>query len=155
MRVFYLLEARAQPLGRNYEWCNRLGIRARTKNACSMLYSACARAAQAMGYDKIQTYILVTEPGTTLKASGWYLDKELCGDKRGTRFHKNRKDSAKRQEVGHEQIRNSVGRKTLRRGRKPRLGASRRGDLGESGAIGIPQIGLAGTFLKHTERTRR
>jgi hypothetical protein len=76
-----------------------------TKNACSMLYSACARAAQAMGYDKIQTYILVTEPGTTLKASGWILDKALSGDKRGTRFGKNRKDNLQRQEAGHEAIR--------------------------------------------------
>lgn len=85
-----------------------------TKNACSMLYSACARAAQAMGYDKIQTYILVTEPGTTLKASGWNLDKELCGDNRGTRFHKNRKDGLQRQEAGHEAVRKQRWAKDLR-----------------------------------------
>lgn len=42
-----------------------------TPNACSMLYAACARAAQAMGFYKIQTYILDTEPGTSLKAAGW------------------------------------------------------------------------------------
>lgn len=45
-----------------------------TKNACSSLYSAAARAAQAMGYDRIQTYILEDEPGTSLRASGWSLD---------------------------------------------------------------------------------
>ena len=42
-----------------------------TPNACSMLYGAAARAAQAMGYDSIQTFILDSEPGTSLKAAGW------------------------------------------------------------------------------------
>lgn len=44
-----------------------------TKNACSMLYSACWRVARNMGYRKLITYILNTEPGTSLKASGWRL----------------------------------------------------------------------------------
>ena len=48
-----------------------------TKNACSMLYGACARAAQAMGYDVIKTFILKSEPGTSLKASGWLADGEV------------------------------------------------------------------------------
>ncbi len=42
-----------------------------TKNACSILYAACARAALAMGFESIQTFILESEPGTSLKASGW------------------------------------------------------------------------------------
>jgi hypothetical protein len=42
-----------------------------TKNACSLLYSASARVAKELGYEKIQTYILDTEPGTSLIASGW------------------------------------------------------------------------------------
>lgn len=42
-----------------------------TPNACSMLYAAAARAATALGYTKIQTYILASESGTTLKAAGW------------------------------------------------------------------------------------
>jgi hypothetical protein len=42
-----------------------------TYNACSILYAASARAAKAMGYVWIQTYILQNEPGTSLKASGW------------------------------------------------------------------------------------
>jgi len=41
------------------------------KNACSMLYAAAARAARAMGYRKIVTYTLDTEPGTSLRAAGW------------------------------------------------------------------------------------
>lgn len=42
-----------------------------TKNACSFLYGAAARAAFALGYKRIGTYILASEPGTSLTASGW------------------------------------------------------------------------------------
>ena len=43
-----------------------------TKNCCSMLYSAAARAGKELGYEKIQTYILAdSETGISLKASGW------------------------------------------------------------------------------------
>ena len=41
------------------------------KNACSMLYAAAARAAKAMGYQRIITYTLDNEPGTSLRAAGW------------------------------------------------------------------------------------
>ena len=47
-----------------------------TPNACSILYAAAARAAKAMGFLKIQTYIMLTEPGTSLKASGWVREYE-------------------------------------------------------------------------------
>ena len=40
-------------------------------NVCSALYGACARVAKQMGYESIQTFILSTEPGTSLRASGW------------------------------------------------------------------------------------
>lgn len=50
-----------------------------TPNTCSMLYSACWRTARAMGYRKLITYILNTEPGTSLKASGWRLVGERGG----------------------------------------------------------------------------
>ena len=49
------------------------------KNGCSMLYGACARVAKAMGYTKIQTYILDYELGTSLKASGWVLEAYTAG----------------------------------------------------------------------------
>jgi hypothetical protein len=42
-----------------------------TKTACSFLYAAAWRAARAMGYRRLLTFILDTEPGTTLKAAGW------------------------------------------------------------------------------------
>lgn len=40
-------------------------------NACSCLYGAAWRAAKSLGYARLITYILNTEPGTSLKASGW------------------------------------------------------------------------------------
>lgn len=43
------------------------------KNACSFLYGAAARVAKDMGFWKIQTFILESEPGTSLKAAGWRL----------------------------------------------------------------------------------
>lgn len=50
-----------------------------TKNACSILYAACARAADAMGFDKIQTYILEGETGTSLRAAGWHFEEFVSG----------------------------------------------------------------------------
>lgn len=50
-----------------------------TKNACSMLYAASRRAAKALGYERIITYILETEQGTSLSASGWNYAYTNCG----------------------------------------------------------------------------
>lgn len=50
-----------------------------TPNACSFLYSAAARIGKAMGYLKIQTYILDEETGISLRASGWVLDGVVNG----------------------------------------------------------------------------
>lgn len=37
----------------------------------SMLYGAAVRAARAMGYKRIITYLLKSEPGVSLRAAGW------------------------------------------------------------------------------------
>jgi hypothetical protein len=50
-----------------------------TRNACSFLYGASARAAFALGFQRIGTYILASESGTTLKASGWRMIGETKG----------------------------------------------------------------------------
>ena len=42
-----------------------------TKNDCSMLYAAAWRAARAMGYKRLVTYILESENGASLRAAGW------------------------------------------------------------------------------------
>jgi hypothetical protein len=52
-------------------------------NACSCLYGAAWRAAKALGYGKLITYILESESGTTLKASGW----KLIGKRGGGRWN--------------------------------------------------------------------
>lgn len=49
------------------------------KNVCSFLYSRAARIAKEMGYEKIITYILESESGTSLKASGWELEADNVG----------------------------------------------------------------------------
>lgn len=50
-----------------------------TKNACSFLYGAAARASFALGFKRIGTYILAVEPGTSLIGSGWRLIGETPG----------------------------------------------------------------------------
>jgi hypothetical protein len=48
-------------------------------NVCSFLYSACARAGKALGYWRIQTYILETEDGASLRAAGWRDEGQAGG----------------------------------------------------------------------------
>ncbi len=50
-----------------------------TKNACSFLYGAAARAAFALGFVRIGTYTLPDEGGASLRASGWRLIGERGG----------------------------------------------------------------------------
>lgn len=49
------------------------------RNACSALYAASWRAAKAMGYLRIGTYTLASEPGTSLRAAGWRILAEVKG----------------------------------------------------------------------------
>lgn len=42
-----------------------------TPNAASKLYGAARRVCGAMGFDRVITFTLDTEPGTSLVASGW------------------------------------------------------------------------------------
>jgi hypothetical protein len=50
-----------------------------TRNACSFLYGAAARAAFALGFRRIGTYTLAEEGGTSLRAAGWRLIGERGG----------------------------------------------------------------------------
>lgn len=50
-----------------------------TPDAASFLYSRAARIAREMGYHKIITYILDTESGTSLVASGWHKEDDVRG----------------------------------------------------------------------------
>jgi len=50
-----------------------------TRNACSFLYGAAAKAAFALGFERIGTYLLATENGASVKAAGWRLIGETKG----------------------------------------------------------------------------
>lgn len=50
-----------------------------TKNACSFLYSAAARASKELGYRKIQTYILETESGVSVESASWKYEYTTQG----------------------------------------------------------------------------
>ncbi len=47
------------------------------KNACTMLYGALCRAAEALGYTSVVTYTLQSEPGSSLKAAGFEVEAFL------------------------------------------------------------------------------
>lgn len=49
------------------------------RNVCSLLYGACRRAALALGYTRGVTYTLASEPGSSLRASGWSEAGEAGG----------------------------------------------------------------------------
>lgn len=57
----------------------RLAVKEGYPNACSMLYGAAWRTARGMGYKRAITYILKSESGTSVKASGW----KCIGETRG------------------------------------------------------------------------
>lgn len=42
-----------------------------TKNACSFLYGAAAKAVFALGYQSVGTYIMPQEGGASLRGAGW------------------------------------------------------------------------------------
>lgn len=49
------------------------------ENACSALYGASWRATKALGYRRLITYTLDTEPGVSLRAAGWRIVGETRG----------------------------------------------------------------------------
>lgn len=75
-------------VGRPVAWRNdddytaevtRLAVLEGHPNGCSKLYAAAWRAARAMGYRKLITFTLQSEPGTSLVAAGWRLVGEAVG----------------------------------------------------------------------------
>ena len=62
-----------------------------TANACSFLYARAAQAAKAMGFESIQTYTLVSEPGGSLRASGWVYEGTPRAHGRGWTSRKGRR----------------------------------------------------------------
>lgn len=62
-----------------------------TKNACSILYAAAARICREMGFRYIQTYILDSETGVSLRAAGWEFDGRTAGGDWNTPSRKGRR----------------------------------------------------------------
>lgn len=62
------------------------------RNACSVLYAAAARVAREMGFCRIQTFILESEPGTSLVAAGWSFDHKTSGGDWNSGGRKRRRD---------------------------------------------------------------
>lgn len=48
-----------------------------TPDVCSMIYGALGRVAKALGYRRLITYTLASEPGISPKAAGFVLDANL------------------------------------------------------------------------------
>lgn len=63
--------ARGADDGRTAEITRLCVIDTAPRNAVSMLYGAMCRAAKALGYKRVITYTLESEPGTSLRASGF------------------------------------------------------------------------------------
>ena len=57
----------------------RLCVLPGERNACSMLYGACWRAARAIGYRRLVTYTLPEEGGASVRGAGWRLIGEAGG----------------------------------------------------------------------------
>lgn len=72
-----------------------------TRNACSMLYGACRRAARAMGHDPIYTYTLPQEGGASLRAAGFQLERANAG---GASAHWHNRPNRKAQPVGDDLV---------------------------------------------------
>lgn len=62
-----------------------------TKNACSFLYANAAKVGKIMGFKRIQTFILPTESGVSLKAAGWMFDGVCAKSGKGFQSRPNRK----------------------------------------------------------------
>ena len=61
------------------------------KNIASMIYGSLCRAAKALGYRRCITYTLITEKGTSLKASNW-KKKHITKGNTWNRKNRQRKD---------------------------------------------------------------
>lgn len=70
------------------------------RNACSMLYGACRRAARELGYGRVITYTLPEEGGASLKAAGYRFD----GDAGGSAAMWHNRDGRNAEPVGDDLI---------------------------------------------------
>lgn len=65
------------------EWTaevTRVAVQEGVPNGASKLLAACWRAARALGYRRLVTYTLVSEPGTSLRAAGYQEVARVRGE---------------------------------------------------------------------------
>lgn len=89
--------ARALDNGRNIE-ITRVCVLEGHKNACSMLYGRMKRICQLMGFEKIFTYTLKTESGSSLKAIGARIVGEVIPKSWNTKNRKRKEQEIYKQE---------------------------------------------------------
>ena len=65
-----------------------------TENACSFLYSMCAKASKYLGYERIQSYVLESELGSSLKASN-FIYSHTSEVSNWNKYKRNKKDRIK------------------------------------------------------------
>ena len=63
-----------------------------TPNVNSMLYGAMTRAAKALGFERMITYTLESESGSSLKAAGWTVDRTGLAPQTWNRPNRSRPD---------------------------------------------------------------
>jgi hypothetical protein len=79
-----------------------------TPNGCSMLYGAAARAARAMGFEVIQTYIYKRETGISLRAAGWQFVRDAHPSGRS-----NGRSDGQPRDTTHVDVQKTLWRKQL------------------------------------------
>jgi len=75
--VLHAVAIVGRPVARNFDDGQTLEVTRvasdGTRNANSMLYASCQRAAFALGYRRLITYTQADESGSSLKAAGWKI----------------------------------------------------------------------------------
>ena len=74
------------------------------KNACSKLYAAAWRVVRNLGYRKLITYTLITEPGTSLRAAGWKIIGQTRNSPKGWNVPSRPRVIAERYPTGQKNI---------------------------------------------------
>jgi len=77
------------------------------RNACSYLYARCEKVWRAMGGEKIITYTLETEPGSSLKAVNWKVMGQTTKRSPKNRWNTRRADHSGYKEKREEQVADS------------------------------------------------
>ena len=94
-----------------------------SKNANSMLYGACWRAAKAMGYTRCITYTPYNESGESLRAAGWVRVKTLKARKSWAEATGAPEQRAKRDPIGNGGVERILWEVKVGQGSKPAIEA--------------------------------